>query len=86
MFKPYRNIDLIQNIKHKSLLWGFMLEAKTGVRPLTDTDHTLSVLSDYIITYLGVCEYRRGMDWMSDLLTTLQFTTAPAKPFPAVSW
>jgi hypothetical protein len=24
----------------------------------------------YIVTYLGVCDYRRGMDWILDLLTT----------------
>jgi hypothetical protein len=47
---------------------------------------------------LRVCDYRRGMEWLLDLLIlhgttrnysdtadlhTLQFTTAPAKPFPA---
>jgi hypothetical protein len=46
---------------------------------------------------MGVCDYRRGMDWILNLLTplgttsnysatadlhTLQFNTAPAKPFP----
>jgi hypothetical protein len=48
---------------------------------------------------LGVCEYRRGMDFILDLLTqlgttsndsatvdfhNLQYTTAPANPFPAL--
>jgi hypothetical protein len=51
-----------------------------------------------IVTCLGMCYYRRGMDWILDLLTplgttrnysaavnlhTLQITTAPAKAIPA---
>jgi hypothetical protein len=86
----YKNITP-WNTEHTSWL------IRIGTNPLSEMQ-TRNLQNANILTHLSVCDYRRGMDWILDLLTQLgttsnytaianlhtsQITTVSAKHFPA---